>query len=109
MMEVVITKCEAQHLSLQPCLDYVVIRDTHELEKSTLSSSRLMLTVISRACCGPLGVQVPWPHLSTDGESRPLKLPGRAFSDHHHPLLQANPTQVLVPTLEGQNLRARNF
>jgi hypothetical protein len=62
--------------------------------------------VLARARCGPSGVQVPWPHLSTDGESRPLTLPGRALSDHHHPLLQVNPAQGLVPPLGGQTLRA---
>jgi len=29
--------------------------------------------VLSRACCGPSGVQVPLPQLSTDGESRPFE------------------------------------
>jgi hypothetical protein len=28
--------------------------------------------VLARACCGPSGVQVPLPQLSTDGESRPF-------------------------------------
>jgi hypothetical protein len=65
--------------------------------------------VLARARCGPSGVQVPQPHLSTDGESRPLTLPGRALSDHHHPLLQANPAQGLVLPLGGSTPRVREL
>jgi hypothetical protein len=31
----------------------------------------------------------------------PLTIPGRALSDHHHPLQQANPAQGLVPPHGG--------
>jgi hypothetical protein len=64
--------CEAQCLSLQPCLERKIVHNTCGLENSTLSSSRWMLTVLARVCYGLSGVQVPWPHLSTNGESRPL-------------------------------------
>jgi hypothetical protein len=74
MLEVIIMKHEAQHLALQPCLDGIAIRDTRGLENSTLSSSRWMLMVLARARCGPSVVQVPWPQLSTEGESRPFDI-----------------------------------
>jgi hypothetical protein len=67
-------KHEAQHLALQSCLNSTSIRDTRGLENSTLSSSRWMLMVLARACCGPSVVQVPWPQLSTEGESRPFDI-----------------------------------
>jgi hypothetical protein len=53
MMEVIITKREAQCLSLQLCLDDTTIYDTRGLENSTLSSSRWMLTVLAGARYGP--------------------------------------------------------
>ena len=96
MLEVKIVKREALRLAPQPCLDNTAIRDTCGLENSTLSSSQWVLTVLARARRRPSGVQVPWPHLSTDNESRPLTLPRRALLDHHHPLLQENLAQGLV-------------
>ena len=67
-------KREAQHLALKLCLDDTTVRHTRRLENSTLLSSQWMLTVLARARCGPSGVQVPWPPLSTDGESRPFHI-----------------------------------
>jgi hypothetical protein len=101
MLEVVTVKREANCLAVQPCLDSTTIRDTRGLENLSLSSSQWMLSVLAGVHCGPSGVQVPWPHLSIEGESRPLTISGRTLSYHHHPLQKSDPAQGLVPPLGG--------
>jgi hypothetical protein len=101
MLEVVNAVCEVYRPFVQTCLDGTAVQVTRGLEKSTLLSSQWMIMVLAMLHCGPSRVQVPQTHLSTDGESRPLTLPGRTLADHHHPLLQEEPTQGLVPPLGG--------